>query len=110
MNQPMNYEMRYQTDYIAKLRDDGQECTEVVFFKGEQIHKATFPASNLGSSKRGDYLESMVASVARQHVAVDQQTSGAFISDTRIIAYLGADGALTDFHDNSIGTYRIVST
>lgn len=62
-----HYEMRYQTNYIAKLREKDGECTEIVFFNGEQIHKATFPASNLGSAKRGDYLASMVASVAREH-------------------------------------------
>jgi hypothetical protein len=62
-----HYETRYETSYIAKLRDDGTECTEVVFFNGETIHKATFPASNLGSANRGEYLCCMVASVAREH-------------------------------------------
>ena len=60
-----HYEMRYKTDYIAKLREHDGECTEVVFFNGEQIHRATFPASNLGLANRGEYLRSMVASVAR---------------------------------------------
>ncbi len=64
-----HYEMRYETHYIAKLRDDGTQCTEVVFFNGEMIHKATFHASNLGSAKRGEYLGCMVASVAREHRA-----------------------------------------
>jgi hypothetical protein len=62
-----HYEIRYETNYIAKLREDGNECTEIVFFKGEQIHKATFPTRNLGTANRGEYLECMVASVAREH-------------------------------------------
>ena len=62
-----HYEMRYESNYIAKLREQDGECTEVVFFRGEQIHRATFLASNLGSAKRGEYLGCMVASVAREH-------------------------------------------
>jgi hypothetical protein len=62
-----HYEMRYKTNYIAKLREQDGECTEVVFFNGEQIHRATFSASNLGLAKRGEYLSSMVASIAREH-------------------------------------------
>lgn len=62
-----HYEMRYETHYIAKLRESGDTCDEVVFFNGEMIHKATFRASNLGSAKRGEYLDCMVASVARDH-------------------------------------------
>jgi hypothetical protein len=64
-----HYEMRYQNDYIAKLRVSGTEATEVVFFNGAMIHQATFPISNLGNAKRGAYLECMVASVARSHKA-----------------------------------------
>lgn len=61
------YELRYENDYIAKLREKDSECVEVVFFKGEEIHRATFPTSNLGSAKRGEYLGCMAASVAREH-------------------------------------------
>ena len=61
------YEMRFEDKYIAKLRESGNECSEVVFFNGEQIHSATFPASYLGSAKRGEYLECMVHSIAREH-------------------------------------------
>lgn len=62
-----HYEMRYNTDYIAKMSEQDGECREIVYYKGEQIHYATFPASNLGSAKRGDYLEAMVATIARRH-------------------------------------------
>jgi hypothetical protein len=62
-----HYETRYQTNYIAKLREQDGKCIEIVFFNGEQIHRAEFLASNLGTAKRGEYLECMVASVAREH-------------------------------------------
>ncbi len=61
-----HYEVRYQNDYIAKLRESGDTCTEVVFFRGEQIHHADFPSSNLGDADRSAYLSSMVASIARE--------------------------------------------
>ena len=35
---------------------------------------------------------------------------GAVVTDARLIAYLGKDGVLTDWHGNQIGTYRTVST
>jgi hypothetical protein len=82
-----HYETRYQSDnapggsdYIAKLRDDGTTCTEIVFYRGEQIHRAEFPSSNLGTAKRGEYLDCMVISVARKHkrdVAVETTTKPA---------------------------------
>ena len=62
-----HYELRYQNDYIGKLRESGNTCTEIVFFRGEQIHRAEFPSSNLGNAERGGYLSAMVASVAREH-------------------------------------------
>ena len=61
------FETRHAGDYIAKLRESGDTCTEIVFFKGEQIYQADFPTSCLGDAKRGDYLESMAASIARKH-------------------------------------------
>jgi hypothetical protein len=75
-----HYETRYQSDYIAKLRDDGTTCTEIVFYRGGQIHRAEFPSSNLGTAKRGEYLDCMVVSVAREHrrnVAVETTTEPA---------------------------------
>lgn len=35
---------------------------------------------------------------------------GAVITDDRIIAYLGKNGVLTDWHGNAIGKYQITST
>ena len=64
-----HYELRFDSKYIAKLREESSECTEVVFYNGEQIHKATFPSKNLGCASRSEYLKSMVASVAREHRA-----------------------------------------
>ena len=37
-------------------------------------------------------------------------SGGAVVSPERIVAYLGKDNVLTDWHGNPIGTYRIVST
>jgi hypothetical protein len=37
-------------------------------------------------------------------------SGGAVVTDDRIVAYLGKDKVLTDWHGNAIGTYRIVST
>jgi hypothetical protein len=37
-------------------------------------------------------------------------SGGAVITDNRIVAYLGKDKVLTDWHGSAIGTYRIVST
>lgn len=62
-----HYETRHNTDYIGKLSEYAGECREVVFYKGEKIHDAEFPASNLGTSSRGGYLESMTASIAYKH-------------------------------------------
>ena len=62
-----HYELRHETDYIAKLREQDGQCDEIVFFKGEQIYKATFPASNLGGASRGEYLRCMASSIAREH-------------------------------------------
>jgi len=66
-----NYELRHDGDYIAKLREntDTRECAEIVFYRGEKIHTATFPASNLGGASRGEYLECMAHSIAREHKA-----------------------------------------
>lgn len=64
-----HYEMRFETNYIAKLRESNGVCDEIVFFNGQQIHKATFPANNLGSASRGEYLRCMVASIVREHKA-----------------------------------------
>jgi hypothetical protein len=65
--QVKHYEMRYEDKYIAKLREQGDECEEIVFFNGEQIHRVSFPSSNLGCASRGEYLRTMVASIAREH-------------------------------------------
>jgi hypothetical protein len=64
-----HYELRHGTDYIAKLREntDTRECSEVVFYRGEPIHSATFPSLNLGGASRGEYLECMAHSIAREH-------------------------------------------
>jgi hypothetical protein len=65
--QVKHYETRYEEKYIAKLREQGDTCEEIVFFNGEQIHRTSFPTSNLGGASRGEYLRCMVASVARAH-------------------------------------------
>ena len=62
-----HFETRYQDRYIAKLREDGDTCEEIVFLDGEQIHRTTFPTRNLGGASRGEYLQCMVSSVAYQH-------------------------------------------
>lgn len=67
-----HYEMRYKQNYIAKLREQDGQCEEIVFFKGEQIHRVSFEASNLGSASRGEYLRVMVASIAREHSRGEQ--------------------------------------
>lgn len=61
-----HYATRYKNDYIGKLREDteSRECEEIVFFKGECIHREKFPASNLGSASRWEYLNVMTASIA----------------------------------------------
>jgi hypothetical protein len=61
-----HYEMRYKNDYIAKLRVDGENCREVVFHKGYQIHSADFPTRYLGGGSRSEYLGCMVHSIARE--------------------------------------------
>lgn len=38
------------------------------------------------------------------------ESGGAFITDMHIIAYLGNNGKLLDWHGSVIGTYRILST
>lgn len=35
---------------------------------------------------------------------------GAYVAPDRIVAYLGKDGALTDWHGKQLGTYRITRT
>jgi hypothetical protein len=35
---------------------------------------------------------------------------GAVVTPDRITAYLGKDGALTDWHGNRLGTYRLTAT
>lgn len=64
-----HYELRHKADYIAKLREntDTGNCHEIVFYKGEQIHESSFPSRNLGGASRGEYLECMVHSIAREH-------------------------------------------
>lgn len=64
-----HFELRYKGDYIAKLRENTEtrQCSEVVFHNGVQVHSAEFPASNLGSASRGEYLECMAASIAQEH-------------------------------------------
>lgn len=37
-------------------------------------------------------------------------SGGAFVNPGFVVAYLGADGQLTDWHGKAIGTYRITST
>ena len=63
------FETRHDGDYIAKLRENTETnvCTEIVFYKGEQIYRADFSAAFLGDAKRGGYLEKMAASIARKH-------------------------------------------
>jgi hypothetical protein len=62
-----HYELRHATDYIAELTERDGTCTEIVSYRGELIHTATFPSSNLGNSARSVYLECMVASAVRMH-------------------------------------------
>jgi len=38
------------------------------------------------------------------------ESGGAIVTNTHITAYLGKDGILTDWHGNTLGTYRITST
>lgn len=38
------------------------------------------------------------------------ESGGAFVSDTHLVAYPGADGVLNDWHGNPIGTWRAVSS
>ena len=78
-----HYELRHEQDYIAKLREDGDTCTEIVFFKGEQIYRAEFPTSNLGTAVRSGYLLCMVVSVAREHKAAAAAASARIVSDSR---------------------------
>jgi hypothetical protein len=47
---------------------------------------------------------------AIEHEGKSFTANGAFVSDTHIVAYLGKDNVLTDWHGNPLGTYRIVST
>lgn len=65
-----HYEMRLEANgnsYIAKLAEHDGLCREIVFANGSQIYYAEFPSSNLGSAKRGDYLEAMANSIAAKH-------------------------------------------
>ena len=62
-----HYETRIIRDsgnYIVKLSEISGNCEEIVFRNGEEIHRARFPANNLGSAKRGEYLEVMGNSIA----------------------------------------------
>ncbi len=66
------YETRIEANgksYIAKLMEvmDENQCREIVFADGEQIHYSEFPASNLGSASRGGYLNAMAHSIAAKH-------------------------------------------
>jgi hypothetical protein len=66
------YETRVEANgksYIAKLMEmtDENQCREIVFANGEQIHYAEFPASNLGDAKRSGYLKVMAESIAYRH-------------------------------------------
>ena len=38
------------------------------------------------------------------------ESGGAMVTPDFIVAYLGKDGVLTDWHGERLGTYRIVST
>jgi hypothetical protein len=38
------------------------------------------------------------------------ESGGAVVTTERIVAYLGKSGVLTDWHGNSLGSYRVVST
>jgi hypothetical protein len=66
------YETRIDVNgksYIGKLMEmtDENQCREIVFANGEQIHYAEFPASNLGDASRGGYLNAMAHSMAAKH-------------------------------------------
>jgi hypothetical protein len=45
-----------------------------------------------------------------EHEGRTFEAGGAVVTPDRIIAYLGKDGVLTDWHGNKIGTYRVTST
>jgi len=62
-----HYEVRFEQDYIAKMREQDRQCEEVVYFKGQEIHHAVFWAGNLGGASRSEYLRCMVHSIAREH-------------------------------------------
>lgn len=36
-NETRHYELRHEQNYIAKLREQDGQCTEVVFFNGSEI-------------------------------------------------------------------------
>lgn len=66
------YETRVEANgksYIAKLMEmtDENQCHEIVFADGEQIHYSSFPSSNLGSASRSGYLNAMAHSMAAKH-------------------------------------------
>src|ERR1700691_1873235 len=45
-----------------------------------------------------------------EHEGRSYEASGAIVSPECIVAYLGRDNVLTDWHGNSLGTYRVTST
>ncbi len=45
-----------------------------------------------------------------RHQGRSFESGGAYVTDDRIIAYLGKDGILSDWHGKPLGTYRTVST
>jgi hypothetical protein len=45
-----------------------------------------------------------------QHEGRSFEAGGAFVSPAFIIAYLGKDSVLSDWHGRRLGTYRITST
>jgi hypothetical protein len=45
-----------------------------------------------------------------KHEGRKYESGGASVTLDHIIAYLGKDGVLTDWHGNPIGTYRITAT
>ena len=44
------------------------------------------------------------------HEGRTYESGGAFVSDAHLVAYPAADGVLTDWHGNPIGTWRTVSS
>jgi hypothetical protein len=45
-----------------------------------------------------------------EHNGQTFEASGSVVTDDRIVAYLGADNVLTDWHGKALGKYRITST